>query len=197
MDRFQSNNELILTDFDAHFFQLRVVLHQLFVTVNGKYQKSKKIATDSNYLRCHALLTVLHFPLETTCSCKQDTKERYWGQQFWQMERDISGRPTEMTISVGPNRNGPFHLMNQPKFPEFGVEWKAPFILLQGEIQHCNINCNRVITKQHVHSCIQNWQCFTDGLLQCFTDGRGRGGGGEGRGVGECLILKQGCWKLE
>ena len=70
------------------------------VTVNGEYQKSKKIATDSNYLRCHALLTALHFPLETTWSCKQDRKERYWGQQFWQMERDISVRPTEMTRPV-------------------------------------------------------------------------------------------------
>ena len=61
---------------------LRVALRQLFDNVNGKYQKSKEIATDSNYLRCHALLTVPHFPLETTCSCKQDTKVRYWGQQF-------------------------------------------------------------------------------------------------------------------
>ena len=61
---------------------LRVALRQLFDNVNGKYQKSKEIATDSNYLRCHALLTALHFPLETTCSCKQDTKVRYWGQQF-------------------------------------------------------------------------------------------------------------------
>ena len=76
------------------------MLRQLFDTVNGKYQKSKKIATDSNYLRCHALLTALHFPLETTWSCKQDRKERYWGQQFWQMERDISVRPTEMTRPV-------------------------------------------------------------------------------------------------
>ena len=58
------------------------------------------IATDSNYLRCHALLTALHFPLETTWSCKQNRKERYWGQQFWQMERDISVRPTEMTRPV-------------------------------------------------------------------------------------------------
>ena len=31
------------------------------------------------------------------CPCKQDTKERYWGQQFCQIERDISVRPTEMT----------------------------------------------------------------------------------------------------
>ena len=34
------------------------------------------------------------------CSYKQDTKERYWGQQFCQMERDISVRPTEMTRPV-------------------------------------------------------------------------------------------------
>ena len=51
-----------------------------------------------------ALLTVLDFPLETTCSCKQDTKERYWGQQFWQMETDISVRPTEMTRLVTGDR---------------------------------------------------------------------------------------------
>ena len=47
-----------------------------------------------------ALLTILDFPLETTCSCKQDTKERYWGQQFWQTERYISVRPTEMARPV-------------------------------------------------------------------------------------------------
>ena len=34
------------------------------------------------------------------CSCKQDTKEQYWEQQFCQMERDISVRPTEMTRPV-------------------------------------------------------------------------------------------------
>ena len=31
-------------------------------------------------------------------------------------------------IPVGPNRNGPFHLTYQPKFPEFWVEWKAPSV---------------------------------------------------------------------
>ena len=74
------------------------------------------------------------------CSCKQDTKERYWGQQFCQMERDILVRTTVITgpvkvdspsklvpnIPVGPNGNGPFHLVYQPKFPELWVEWKAP-----------------------------------------------------------------------
>ena len=34
------------------------------------------------------------------CSCKQDTKEQYWGQQFCQMERDFSVQPTEMTRPV-------------------------------------------------------------------------------------------------
>ena len=34
--------------------------------------------------------------------------------------------PNSLNIPVGPNRNGPFHLMNQPKFPEFWVTWKAP-----------------------------------------------------------------------
>ena len=104
----------------------------------------KKLQLIKTIWEVMALLTVFDLPLETTCSCKQDTKERYWGQQFWQTERHISVRPTEMTrpvtvdhlqiklvpnslnILVAPNRNGPFHLMNQPKFPEFWVEWKAP-----------------------------------------------------------------------
>ena len=34
------------------------------------------------------------------CSCKRDTNERYWGQQFCQMERDISVRPTEISGPV-------------------------------------------------------------------------------------------------
>ena len=75
-------------------------------------------------------------------SCKKDTKKRYWEQQFCQMERDISVRPTEITGRVkvdtfkagpeysgrtkSPNRNGSFHLMYQTKCPEFWVEWKAP-----------------------------------------------------------------------
>ena len=51
------------------------------------------------------------------------------------MERHISVRPTGHcgspsklvpNVPIGPNRNGPFHLMYQPKLPEFWVEWKAP-----------------------------------------------------------------------
>ena len=39
-----------------------------------------------------------------------------------------SGLPSKLVpnIPVRPNRNGPFHLMYQPKFPELWVEWKAP-----------------------------------------------------------------------
>ena len=40
--------------------------------------------------------------------------------------KGISVRPVKVYhISVGPNRNGPFHLMYQRKFPEFWVRWKA------------------------------------------------------------------------
>ena len=66
----------------------------------------KKIATDSNYLRCHALLTALHFPLEITWSCKQDRKERYWGQQFWQMEMEGAIHSTKVSGNSGPKLNG-------------------------------------------------------------------------------------------
>ena len=34
----------------------------------------------------------------------QNTKERYWGQQFCQMERDISVRPTEITGPVNEDQ---------------------------------------------------------------------------------------------
>ena len=71
-----------------------------------------------------ALLTLLDFPLETTCSCKQDTKERYWGQQFWQMERDISVWVTKMTRPVTVD-----HL--QSSGPEYSGQtkpkWSVPF----------------------------------------------------------------------
>ena len=40
-----------------------------------------------------------------------------------------SGPPSKLVtnIPIRPNRNGPFHLIYQPKFPKFWVEWKAPF----------------------------------------------------------------------
>ena len=52
----RSPQSAFYTDRISHtFFHLRVVLRQLFDTVNGKCQKSKKTVSDSNYLRCHAL----------------------------------------------------------------------------------------------------------------------------------------------
>ena len=97
---------------------------------------------DSNYLRCHALLTAFHFPLETTWSCKQYRKERYWGQQFWQMhgkghfgptdrndQNGHSGPPSKLVpIPVGPNRNGPFHLSwgANRNYRNFGLNGKRP-----------------------------------------------------------------------
>ena len=90
------------------------------------------------------------------CSCKQDTKERYWGQQCCQIEKNISVRPTDRNnqtgqswppsklvpnIPVGPNRNGPFHLMYQPKFPEFWAEWKAPGVFQLTSSKKFRIQC--------------------------------------------------------
>ena len=64
------------------------------------------------------------------CPCKQDTKERYGGQQFGQMKRNISFRLVK--VDHAPSNSGrskpkrPFHWMYQPKFSEFWVDWKAP-----------------------------------------------------------------------
>ena len=44
---------------------LRAVLHYMHMLMS-KYQQSKYTATGSNNLKCHALLTELHLPLETT-----------------------------------------------------------------------------------------------------------------------------------
>ena len=76
------------------------------------------------------------------CSCKQDTKEWFWGQQFcengkgtfqsnWpkrpdQSKRTIFKAAPEYSGPTNANRIAPFHLMYQPKCTEFWVEWKAP-----------------------------------------------------------------------
>ena len=73
-------------------------------------------------------------------SCMQDTKGRYWEQQFGQMERHISIRPTEMTrLLKEVHLQSWFRIFQldqikmvlsikkyQLKFMEFWVEWKAP-----------------------------------------------------------------------
>ena len=71
------------------------------------------------------------------CSCKQDTEKRCWGQQFCQMEREISVRLTRndqtrskrTTLKAVPEYSGrtkqkwsvPFD-WHQLKFPEFSEE---------------------------------------------------------------------------
>ena len=91
------------------------------------------------------------------CSCKQDTKEQYWGQQFWQMERDISVRPTEMTRPVTVD-----HLQSWSRifgsdqtemvrsiwwtnrnFRNFGLNGKRPFVVKMSFV------C--IIIKTHFH----------------------------------------------
>ena len=74
------------------------------------------------------------------CSCcKQDTKERYRGQQFFQMERGFLVGPTEMSGLVkvndlqrrsqifrsGRKRNGSFHLISNQNLRIFGVNGKC------------------------------------------------------------------------
>ena len=118
----------------------------------------KKIATDSNCLRCHG------FTHSTWLSngnylffSKQDRKERYWGQQLWQMERHISVRPTEMTRPVTVD-----HLQSWSRifrsdqtemvrsiwwtnrnFRNFGLNGKRPFVVKMSFI------C--IIIKTHFH----------------------------------------------
>ena len=69
------------------------------------------------------------------CSCKQDTKERHWGQQFCQLEKDISvwpngqsGPPSKLVpnIPVGPNRSGQFYLISNQNIRNFGLNGKRP-----------------------------------------------------------------------
>lgn len=59
------------------------------------------------------------------CSCKQETKERYWGQQFGQMERGTS-RPTDqdnLTRQSGPTSKV---VLSIPVGPNHLVHWSIP-----------------------------------------------------------------------
>ena len=78
------------------------------------------------------------------CSCKLDTKKRFWGQHFCRMERDISVRPTEMTRPVKEDhlqRWSWIYPSDQTEmirsiwctnrnFRNFGLNWKRPRCLL-------------------------------------------------------------------
>ena len=101
MDRFQTNNTLILWWLYTHTFFTYVSCCISYLTLlMANIENRKKLQLIQTIWDVMALLTILDFPLETTCSCKQDTIERYWGQQFWQTERHISVRLTEMARPV-------------------------------------------------------------------------------------------------
>ena len=94
------------------------------------------------------------------CSlCKQDTKERYWGQQFCQMEGTFgrtdwnewtgqSEPPSKVVpnISVGPHRNSSFHLISNQNLRIFGLNGKRPR----------KIGCNKFMMYEmwHQRSCV-------------------------------------------
>ena len=99
--------------------------------------------TISTVLRKHFLSNmfayknfILFFCVFSYCSCKQETKEQYWRQQFRRKERDFSVQLTKMTRPVKEDhlqsgsrkRKSLFHLMYEPKFLEFWIEWKKPFL---------------------------------------------------------------------
>ena len=82
MDRFQTNNRLIcphrllynadsliqtliLVQSSVFIDRLRAMLRYMYMLMS-KYRQPKYTATDSNNLKCHALLSELHPPLETT-----------------------------------------------------------------------------------------------------------------------------------
>ena len=52
----------------------------------------------------------------------------YFGPTDQNDQTSQSGPPLKLVpnVPVGPNRTCPFHLMYQPKFPEFSFEWKVP-----------------------------------------------------------------------
>ena len=56
----------------------------------------------------------------------------HFGPTNWNNQTSQSGPTSKLipNIPVGPNRNNPFHLMYQPNFPEFWVEWKAPLVYI-------------------------------------------------------------------
>ena len=49
-----------------------------------------------------------------------------------------SGPPSKLVLNilVGPNQNGPLHLMYQLKFPDFWVEWKAALVAKGAQVRH-------------------------------------------------------------
>ena len=99
----------------------------------------------------------------------------HFGPSDRNVQTGQSGPPSKLVpnIPVGPNRNGPVHLMYQPKFPEFWVEWKEP-IDLERQIGRKDKNSQRLqsVTEQIAPT---DWQvpgvlcwCLICGLLPGF-----------------------------
>ena len=72
-------------------------------------------------------------------NCKHDPKEWYWGQQFWEMERNISVRPTNISgpplklvpnILVRPNEMIRSIWCTNRNFRNFGLNGKRPLFSL-------------------------------------------------------------------
>ena len=58
------------------------------------------------------------------CSRKQDAKELFWGQQFCQMERNISVRPTDRNDQTGQGTT----FKAGPKYSGLTeLKWSVPF----------------------------------------------------------------------
>ena len=126
-----------------------------YATVTQGFQARNGLVTKDNFHSTFEILEIscsqwngtfrLHRPDSSHrtfgyYSCKQDAKEGYWGQQFCQMEMDISVRPNQHdqtsqsgppskvvpNILVGPNRNGLLHLISNQNFRNFGLNGKCP-----------------------------------------------------------------------
>ena len=85
---------------------------------------------------------ILFFCTFIYCSCKQETKEQYWEQQFRQKERDTSVQLTEMTRPVKEDHLQSWSRIFQSdqtewvcsiwcsnqNFSNFGLNGKRPFL---------------------------------------------------------------------
>ena len=96
MPHFRSARKLFLAlirswEFKAPSIQQKFRFEMLEIHVhNGRVHSGFTDPTQLQATACLVIVLVL----------KQDTKVRYWGQQFCQMERDLSVLPTEMTGQV-------------------------------------------------------------------------------------------------
>ena len=116
------------------------------------------------------------------CSCKQDTKERDWGQQFCQMERDISVRPTEMTRPVKVD-----HLQSWSRI--FGLHQTKMVRSIWKQADYSKISV--ALTHLLINSCICfGRQVYSPWICKFWSEKR------VGNKYGLCLCLKRSKQKL-